>query len=271
MAKRPELLIRGQALGQAHFLSYGLVGLSVGMFPHIFQHWMTAKSSSTFKVPVIVHPILVAIVWLPCVLLGIWAAGQLSIPPAKANAVLGIMVAKYTTPMMSGFLTAGILAAIMSSLDSQFLCLGTMFTHDVVLRNKASDTVDDARVIWTGRAFVTGVVVVTYLLSLVSSRGIFDLGVWCFSGFSGLTPLVIAALYWRRATRFGAFACVLATVSSGGLLFAMDTFGVGAESAEFLVGGVMPVTWVFLASALAMVVGSLVSVPPNDDHLQRFF
>ena len=172
-AKRPELLIRGEAITQAHFLSYGLVGLSVGMFPHIFQHWLTAKAPSTFRLPVILHPLLVALVWLPCVMLGIWAAGQLAVPPAKANAVLGIMVAKFTSPMMSGVLTAGILAAIMSSLDSQFLCLGTMFTHDVVLRGARKSNTDDAGVIWTGRAFVSGVVVVTYVLSLVSSRGIF--------------------------------------------------------------------------------------------------
>ena len=271
MAKRPELLIRGQSIGQAQFLSYGLVGWSVGMFPHIFQHWMTAKSASTFKLPVIVHPVLVAMVWVPCVMLGIWAAGQLSVPPEKANAVLGIMVAKYTTPVMSGVLTAGILAAIMSSLDSQFLCLGTMFTHDVVLRRESMESADDVRVIWIGRAFVTGVVVVTYLLSLVSNRGIFDLGVWCFSGFSGLTPLVIAALYWRRATRVGAIASVLAVVVSWTVLFVMDSLAMGEGYGEFLVGGVMPVTWIFLSSALAMVVGSLLSTPPDADHLRRFF
>ena len=35
--------------------------------------------------------------------------------------------------ILGGFLTAGILAAIMSSLDSQFLCLGTIFTNDIAL------------------------------------------------------------------------------------------------------------------------------------------
>ena len=216
------------------------------------------------------QPLLVALVWLPCVMLGIWAAGQLAVPPAKANAVLGIMVAKFTSPMMSGVLTAGILAAIMSSLDSQFLCLGTMFTHDVVLRGARKSNTDDAGVIWTGRAFVSGVVVVTYVLSLVSSRGIFDLGVWCFSGFSGLTPLVIAALYWRRATRVGALASVVATAMTWLILFGLDTFGRDGHG-EFLVAGVMPVTWVFLASATAMVVGSLATSPPDEEHVNRFF
>jgi SSS family solute:Na+ symporter len=265
-AKRPELLIRGDAIGQAHFLSYSLVGLSVGMFPHIFQHWLTARSSDTFKLSVIAHPALVAAVWLPCVLIGVWAAGQLDFPPEKANAVLGVMVAKFTTPWMSGVLTAGVLAAIMSSLDSQFLCLGTMFTHDVLLRTR--EDVSEAQQIAYGRQFVGLVVLATWLLSLVSTRGIFDLGVWCFSGFSALTPILFAALYWRRATATGALAAVVVVIVGWIGLFTADSMG--THTGEFLVGGVMPVTWLFLASTVTMLGVSLATEPPPDHVVDRF-
>ena len=87
---------------------------------------------------VIAHPIMIMIVWVPCVLIGVWATsavmnGHWVIPPdfAKPNVVLAIMVKKLTHPVLGGFLTAGILAAIMSSLDSQFLCIGSIFTHDI--------------------------------------------------------------------------------------------------------------------------------------------
>lgn len=267
-AARPDLLVREGHITQAHFLSYGLVGLSVGMFPHIFQHWLTARSADTFKLSVIAHPALVALVWLPCVLLGVWAAGQIDVPPAKANAVLGIMVAKFTDPMMSGVLTAGILAAIMSSLDSQFLCLGTMFANDVALRRFPN--LDDAQQVWLGRGFVALVVAGTFGISLISSRGVFGLGVWCFSGFSGLVPLVIAALYWRRATRAGAIACVMAAAVSWVVLFAADSL-YGEAGGEFLVMGVMPVTWIVLASSVAMIGVSLMTAPPDEPRLARFF
>ncbi len=264
--KRPDLVIRGQAIGQLHFLSYGLVGLSVGMFPHIFQHWLTARSADTFKLSVVAHPLLVAAVWLPCVLIGIWAAGQLNVPPEKANAVLGIMAAKFTTPWMSGILTAGVLAAIMSSLDSQFLCLGTMFTHDVVLRVRGET--DEATQVWLGRVFVGLVVLATWLLSLFNSRGIFELGVWCFSGFSALTPVILAALYWRRATAAGALAAVLVTLVGWLGLFGM--YLNTEPHGEFLIFGMMPVAYLFAASALAMVGVSLVTEPPPDSVVDRF-
>ena len=273
-AFRPELLSRGDLISQPHFLSYGLVGMSVGMFPHLFQHWLTARSRETFRLSIIWHPILVMLVWLPCVMMGVWAAGlhasgELTLPPHKANAVLGIMVAHFTGPWMSGVLTAGILAAIMSSLDSQFLALGTMFTEDIM--NRGDRELPEERKIWMARAFITALVVGTWLLSLITTRGIFDLGVWCFSGFSGLTPLVIAALYWKRATKVGAIACVLATAISWTALFVASHQPGAHEGGEFLVAGVMPVTWIFGSSALALVLGSLMSQPPSEETIGRYF
>ena len=188
---KPALLVRGEAIEQAHFLSYGLVGLSVGMFPHIFQHWLTARSSSSFKLSVVAHPLLVAAVWLPCVLIGVWAAGVLDLPPHKANAVLGIMVAKFTSLLVSGVLTAGVLAAIMSSLDSQFMRLGTMFTHDVLCGSE--DVTEEQKVRWGVPSWWRSR---SPTCCCWSARGIFDLGVWCFS----ILTYPVTALYWRRAT-----------------------------------------------------------------------
>lgn len=264
-AKRPDLLVRTEHITQAHFASYGLVGLSVGMFPHIFQHWLSARSAETLKFPVALHPLLVAAVWLPCVLIGVWAGGVLDVPPEKANAVLGMMVAKFTSPVMSGILTAGILAAIMSSLDSQFLCLGTLFTHDVALRRNPD--VDDKTRVAVGRRFIIAIVTLTWCLSLFESRSVFDLGVWCFSGFSGLVPLILAALYWRRATAAGAIASVVATGLTWLGLFLSDPGSPG----EYLVAGVMPVTWIVLASTASLIVVSYATKPPSPEALARFF
>ena len=117
----------------------------------------------------VVHPFFIAVVWVPCVLIGAWATtGLVGLPPPftmseaqveakrealieegktpeqagaivaemgvepSANKVLGFMVSKLSGKILGGFLLAGVLAAIMSSLDSQFLCIGTMFTKDLV-------------------------------------------------------------------------------------------------------------------------------------------
>ena len=281
-AQRPDLLIRGSVDGihpghisHLRFLTYAFIPLSVAMFPHLFQHWMTAKSARTFRPVVILHPIFILIVWVPCVLLGVWAAGQFAgkpiIPPPVAhnpNAVLGFMVKKLTNPYLAGLLTIGILAAIMSSLDSQFLCLGSMFTHDVVLHHFGEDRFSDAQRILIGRVFVVAMIGVAYLFSLAEPRSVFTLAVWCFSGFAALFPLVLAALYWPRVTKAGAISSVLAAAVAWLLLFHMSDWG---ADREYLFLGMMPVATIFAAAAATLVIVSLLTQPPSEETLQRYF
>ncbi|MEK9983875.1 MAG: hypothetical protein VW879_03960, partial [Opitutae bacterium] len=74
------------------FLTYLFIPLSVGMFPHLFQHWLTAKSAKAFRLTVIAHPLCIMIVWVPCVLIGAWASGILP-PGLPPPAVLSNMLA----------------------------------------------------------------------------------------------------------------------------------------------------------------------------------
>ena len=251
------------------FLTYLFIPLSVGMFPHLFQHWLTAKSARAFKLTVFAHPLCILIVWVPCVLIGIWATGILPpLDPTKVSGVLGQMVARLvSSPILSGFLIAGILAAIMSSLDSQFLCLGTMFTNDIVIHKLGSGKLSDRQVILIARGFVVGIVTFTYLLSLVAPQNVFDLAVWCFSGFGALFPLVFAAVFWKRVTKAGAYACILAATLSWFYFFAKSGFG-----SELVLGpGIMPVAVCFLISTAALIIVSLMTRPPSEETIKKFF
>ena len=277
------------------FLTYIFVPLSVGMFPHLFQHWLTAKSAGSFKLPVVAHPIFIMIVWVPCVLVGVWATsaelgGKPMFPPHfPPNAVLPAMVKQMTTPILAGLLTAGVLAAIMSSLDSQFLCLGTMFTEDIMVHYGGKDKYTDKQVVMMARVFIILIVALTYFFSLYEPRRVFPLGVWTFSGFSSLFPLVFAALYWKRLTKAGAYACVITAISMWTYLFwksdfaaiANFTVNFGGDSfisltqpGQRIETGVIqtqPVMIMVLASTLAMIVVSLITKPPKPETLQRFF
>ncbi len=261
------------AISKLHFLTYMFIPLSVGMFPHLFQHWLTAKSAKSFRLSVIAHPLLIMVVWLPCVLLGVWATsamvdGVLLVPPtANPNGVLGIMVNRLTGTWLTGLLAAGVLAAIMSSLDSQFLCVGSIFTNDIVGHYIRHEKLTDAHKVLLGRIFVVGIVVVTYLLSLGNPRSVFALGVWTFSGFAGLFPLVFAAVYWRRVTKAGAYACILTTAVTWFVLFWRADFR-GGEEALFL--GMTPVTTIIAASTAALVIVSLLTRPPSPETVAKF-
>ncbi len=281
--KEPQL---APAMPKLVFITYLFIPLSIGMFPHIFQHWLTAKSAKTFRLAIVAHPICIAIVWLPCVLIGVWAAGLHSAAGVGAlsdqlnqafsglsnpNEVLATMVrVLIDSPWLMGLLMAGVLAAIMSSLDSQFACLGTMFTNDIVVPLKGKDYYSDADIVKIARIFVVGVVVVAYLLSLalMETTSVFNLGMWCFSGFAALFPIVFAALYWKRATALGVYACIGVTVVLWVLWFSQSGYG---ANKEFTVLGMLPVAMLTFASTAALVVGSLLSRPPAERVVNRFF
>jgi len=267
-AHKVRTLANGGEVGisKSVFLTYMFIPLSVGMFPHLFQHWLTAKSAKSFKLTVIAHPICIMIVWVPCVLIGIWATGQLP-ESAPSGAVLAMMVGKLVQdPIVVGLVTAGILAAIMSSLDSQFLCLGTMFTNDIILHDTKKQY-SDRQTVLIARGFIVGIVTLVYVLSLLlMKKNVFDLAIWSFSGFAGLTPLVLAALYWKRATKVGAYACVIAAFSTWLIFFVKSGYG-----GEYNPGGVTSASVIWVVAALAMIIGSLLSPPPSDDEIAKYF
>lgn len=259
------------------FLTYAFIPLSVGMFPHLFQHWLTAKSAKSFKLAIVVHPLLMMLTWVPCVLIGVWATsavvdGQAMLPQAPdfaSSKVLPVMVAKLGQPLLAGLLVAGILAAIMSSLDSQFLCLSSIFTNDIAKHYVSRDQIGDRSLVMLGRIFAIAIVVVTYLLAIyLQRRSVFVLGVWCFTGFAGLAPLAFAALYWRRVTKYGAYACILAAFGVGGWMFWQADFG---ANRAWIWMGMQPVAGVVAASTLAMIVVSLVTRPPSEATIAKFF
>jgi SSS family solute:Na+ symporter len=277
LATSPEHLGRTGLIGKPQFISYMLVPLSVGMFPHLFQHWLTAKSARTFRLTVVAHPLFIMIVWVPCILIGVWAVGAgIPAPGGNVNAVLGATVGRLLhDPFMTGLLTAGILAAIMSSLDSQFVCLGTMFTNDIVLHAVGRERFTDRQIVMLGRGFIVLVVALTYVLSLFPPPKIFNLGVWCFSGFASLFPIVFAAVYWRRVTKLGAMASIAAMAVTWFVLFRQDVIAPTearlAEGGDFLVWGVMPVAVIFAVSTATLVVVSLLTRPPAAATVDRYF
>ena len=270
----PDLLIQKVHIKPLELLTYTCIPLSVGMFPHIFMHWLTAKSAGTFRYPVMWYPICVAIVWIPSVLLGI--LGSVDVPGLKgpeANSVLVQMIQRHAPGVLAGFLGAGVFAAIMSSLDSQSLSIGSMFTHDIIRYYRfrpesTKDEMSEKQQVLVGRLFVFGILCITYLLSLVLNRSIFKLAVWSFTGFASLFPIVLAALFWKRSTKHGAFASVISVV-----MLWIYFFIQGWQAPGYTVGGsgIMPVAVILAVSAVVMIIGSLTSKPPDPTVIQKFF
>ena len=265
----PDMLVRGEHIKPLKLLTYTCIPLSVGMFPHMFIHWLTAKSAASFRPTIAFYPVCIAIVWVPSVLLGVLA--RLDFPDLNAgaaNSVLVKMIDQHAPGVLAGLLAAGVFAAIMNSFDSQVHSVGTMFTQDIVRHYGFHDRMSESKQILVGRLFMIGVLIATYLLSRVVDRSIFKLGVWCFTGFAALFPVVVAAVFWKRSTKWGAFASTITVV-----VLWIYFISLGWKSADYTIAdsGVMPVAVILIVSTIAMITGSLLTQPPKQETLEKFF
>jgi len=236
-------LLTRERIPPAVFFSYTFMPLSAIAFPHISIFCMTAKRMTQFKRTVILYPVCILLIWLPCVFLGVaansakdvpairekqaaralLAAESGTMPPAtlqqvRARAsgddVLVVLLNHFAPVWLAGLLGAGIMAAVMAS-DSQILALSTMFTEDIFAWYGHTERYGGQAQILTGRIFIFVVTALAYLIALRVPAGIFELaGQYAFAGFSALVPLFVGALYWRGSTKYGALASTLWVMAS---------------------------------------------------------
>ncbi len=267
--KYPELLSRQNKIQPLELLTYTCIPLSAGMFPHLFIHWLTSSKAENFKFTIRLYPISIAFVWFPSVMLGV--LGVLNFPELKgaaANTVLPRMIELHAPGILAGLLAAGVVSSVMNSLDSQVLAIGSMFTQDILEHYGWISKKNEQQHVYMGRAFVAAFVLISFLLSLVSNRSIFRLGIWCFSGFAALFPLVIAALFWKRSNKYGAFASVISVIALW-LFFFLKA----GNDQHYTIGntGIMPVALMIAVSSIMLIMVSLLTPAPSEESIRKFF
>jgi len=191
------------------WFSFMLLWLFVDpMFPQLFSLFYTAKNLKSLKVSMIFYPIVVSFFFLFPVLIGVWAHGAgLSIPTGSEDMVLPMMVQRFAPSFIFAFVMTGALAALISTADSQLLSLSTMLTHDLLGLKKGRREVLYGKVVIVLLSLFTVLFVIS---GYNPNEGIMGTLVkTTFSGLVVLCPTTIAALYWKRATKYGCIASIL--------------------------------------------------------------
>ncbi len=109
-------------------------------------------------------------------------------------------------PWIAGFVLAAILAAIMSTIDSQLLVSSSCLTRDIyekVIKQNASDK----ELVWIGRATVIAIAVIAYYISTNQDSSVLSLVAYAWAGFgAAFGPLIILSLYNKNISSQGAIA-----------------------------------------------------------------
>ncbi len=312
-------LLTRERISPYYFFSYTFIPLSAIAFPHIAIFCLTARKMGQFKKTVIFYPICIMAIWLPCVFLGVMANRVQDVPAIRAKVearrvlatqgktmspeqrdqlreqsagddTLLLLLQRFAPLWLAGLLGAGIMAAVMAS-DSQILALSTMFTEDIFAFYGGKRRFGEAVQVQTGRIFVILLTLFAYIVALQAPESIFELAIqYAFSGYAALSPLIIAALFWRGSTKWGALA---ATVWTAAAVVAVAVYQAtvpapapGATTVSAFVGGVealartpggttvfgfMPVVPMVVVSALLMFVVSLVTRKPQAATIEKYF
>ncbi|MBK8236657.1 MAG: sodium:solute symporter family protein [Deltaproteobacteria bacterium] len=211
-------------------------------FPHMLVRVFAARDPAALRNTVRLYPAALVLLWLPVVLIGVW--GAVAVPGLEGRAsdrVLPMMVVQHLPPWMHGVGLAAILAAVMSTLDAQFLTLSSMFGRDVLRRIRRD--LHERTEVRAGQVFSLLLAAITWALVVWSPASIFGLATFSFSGYVMLVPTLWAALVWRRFTATAAMASIVA-----GNAVLLLTMRAGTPL------GLLPVAWGLAAASVVALV-----------------
>jgi sodium/proline symporter len=251
----PAEIVNGLAWGLGYF----------GM-PHILVRFMSIKHASMVKKSAVVAVVWVVVALISVIVIAVMGRmliGEELLESGQQSMVFVRFSRDLFPPALSGILLSAIIAASMSTADSQLLVASSSFTSDIykpLIRKSASDK----ETLWIGRAVVCVISIVAYFIA--SSKGdgaqaIMNLVENAWAGFgSAFGSVVILSLFWRRFTYKGALAGVIvgAVTDILWLIFLSGPTGIY----ELIPG--------FVISMIVAIVATLLDNAPSDEVTDIF-
>ncbi len=265
----------GEKISAIEILSQLAWGLGYCGMPHILVRFMAIRDEKELK-----KSRVIAIVWvilslgMACIiglvgreLLGTKLLDQGTQENVFIEMILYVFVKHYKLAFIGGIFLCGILAAIMSTADSQLLVTASGISEDIysgICGKKA----DDKTIMRISRFSVIAVAIIGYIIAFDPNSSVMGLvsNAWAGLG-SAFGPIVLLSLFWKRTSFEGAVAGIL----SGGLtviiwdyipLAGGKTLGAATGIYSLLIG--------FGISLICIVIVSLLSKEPSKEILQEF-
>ena len=241
-------------------------GLGYFGMPHILVRFMSIEKPSMVKKSAIVAIIWVVLSLGAAILIayfGRMLVADVLLPQGLQKLVFIELARRYFPAFISGLLLAAIIAASMSTADSQLLVASSSFTSDIykpVIRKNASDN----ELLWVGRGVVVVVSIIAYFIASSKGSGaqaIMNMveNAWGLFG-AAFGPTVLLSLFWKRFTYQGAIAGISVGAIVDILWYNLLTASTGIY--EILPG--------FILGLIAAVIVTLISKAPSDEVIAIF-
>ena len=229
-------LFKGFNVATGETMSYGALpvastlawGLGYFGMPHILLRFMAIEDENKLKLSRRVASVWVIISMAIAVVIGVVGYGLMmkGIVPtyesASAAETIIVDISKflskygYIPAFVAGIILAGILASTMSTADSQLLAAASSISQNLV-QETFGIKFSEKKSVWLARISVIVISIIAIFLALDPKSSVFQIVSFAWAGFgAAFGPVVLFGLFWRRTTKWGAFAGML---SGGAMVF----------------------------------------------------
>lgn len=260
--------------------SYGVISMVSGLawglgyfgVPHILLRFMAIRKSSEIKKSRTIAMTWVIISLAVAVCIGYVGAtitskgiGGIDVFTDKAGAetIFICLTNAFLPKFLAGIVLSGILAATMSTADSQLLMVASSVGNNLYKSVFKKDATDRQILIVTKLTTVC-VAIIGVIIAINPDSSIFDLVSLSWSGFgASFGPLVLFSLFWKRTTLKGAIAGMI----GGGTLSIIWQLYISQLGGIFGVYSLLPA---FIFASLLIVVISLIDKEPTKEIQDEF-
>ena len=258
------------------------LGWGLGYFgmPHILVRFMAVKSEKEMKKSQILGSCWTALILLMATIVGLVGHEYLggTLDKGTKNLVFVNTVRNIfdvgALALIGGILISAIVAASMSTADSQLLASSSAFASDFYKTTIKKDATDK-QMLNVGRIAVAVISVIALCIALAVQK--FDLGgimelvsaAWSVFG-AAFGPVIILALYWKRLNYKGACAGIITGFAVSVLWMVLFNLGYYGFSAVIADTGLYEIIPGFIIGMIVAVVVSLATEKPSEEVEELF-
>jgi len=270
----------GQPLGIIALVSLLAWGLGYFGMPHILVRYMAIRDPEEVKVARRVGTLWVVIALAAVAIIAMFAhafiaQGHMAMPANPENVIIDIIGSGLFPSIIAGVLFAAIMAAVMSTADSQLLVASSAVANDLSDRF-SKKKLTESQLMWISRIAVIAIALIALALSLGENKSIMKLVSFAWAGFgSAFGATMIMSLFWKRINRQGAIAGIVVGALTA-ILWNIFMYKGGALSVAFNLDvcivdtGIYELLPGFIFSLIAIVVVSLLTPEPSEEMQKEF-
>lgn len=255
------------------------IGWGLGYFgmPHILVRYMSIKSEKEMKKSRIIGSVWTGIILLMATVVGLVAHEYLGGRITSANSsqafiqMIRQLFGAGALALIGGLLLSAIVAASMSTADSQLLASSSAFVSDVY-KTSLKKNATDKELLWVGRIVVAVITIIALLIALnPKSQTIMQLvsAAWSIFG-AAFGPTMLLCLFWRRFNYKGACVGIIVGFVVSVLWMVLFNFEYYGYTSVIYNTALYEIVPGFIVGLISAVATSLLTAPPSEEVLALY-